>query len=218
MIVVTVARKPLSEGTVASNVLEHGTGALNINACRIGGDERRINNYQSAERQGCIARPGDAGHAGRAYETRFTVAGRWPANLILGHLDGCEQEGVTLQGSGRYVPHDGVSRTSEMMSPEKGWNANGMSNSVKNAPNSYGVEAVPAWKCATGCPVAEPDSLGDRKSSYPGKPDLAQSYAVTEVNRTRGVSLALGIGAVAGLAYADSGTASRFFKQVGGRR
>lgn len=37
---VTVARKPLS-GTVAANVLEHGTGALNIGACRIGGDGGR---------------------------------------------------------------------------------------------------------------------------------------------------------------------------------
>jgi site-specific DNA-methyltransferase (adenine-specific) len=32
---VTVARKPLSEGAVAANVLKHGTGALSINACRI---------------------------------------------------------------------------------------------------------------------------------------------------------------------------------------
>jgi DNA modification methylase len=32
---IVVARKPLN-GTVAANVLQHGTGALNINACRIG--------------------------------------------------------------------------------------------------------------------------------------------------------------------------------------
>ena len=37
---VIVARKPL-EGTVAANVLEHGTGALNIDACRIGGPSGR---------------------------------------------------------------------------------------------------------------------------------------------------------------------------------
>ena len=30
-----VLRKPLSEGTVASNVLKHGTGGLNIDASRI---------------------------------------------------------------------------------------------------------------------------------------------------------------------------------------
>ena len=32
---ITVARKPLT-GTVAANVLEHGTGALNVDGCRVG--------------------------------------------------------------------------------------------------------------------------------------------------------------------------------------
>ena len=36
---VVVARAPLSEGTVAENVMEHGTGALNIGASRIGTEE-----------------------------------------------------------------------------------------------------------------------------------------------------------------------------------
>ena len=40
MIVITVARKPLSEGSVAANVLKHGTGGLNIDGCRVGTDER----------------------------------------------------------------------------------------------------------------------------------------------------------------------------------
>lgn len=34
---ITVARKPLC-GTVAENVLQHGTGALNVDGCRIGGE------------------------------------------------------------------------------------------------------------------------------------------------------------------------------------
>ena len=36
MIVITVARKPLA-GTVAFNVLEHGTGGLNIDGARVSG-------------------------------------------------------------------------------------------------------------------------------------------------------------------------------------
>src|SRR5699024_9189082 len=35
---IVVARKPLA-GTVAGNVLEHGTGALNIDGCRVAHDE-----------------------------------------------------------------------------------------------------------------------------------------------------------------------------------
>lgn len=37
---ITVARKPL-RGTVASNVLEYGTGGLNIDGCRVGGNSGR---------------------------------------------------------------------------------------------------------------------------------------------------------------------------------
>ncbi|MCA3159527.1 MAG: site-specific DNA-methyltransferase, partial [Burkholderiales bacterium] len=36
---ITVARKPLT-GTVAENVLEHGTGAINVDGCRVEGRER----------------------------------------------------------------------------------------------------------------------------------------------------------------------------------
>jgi len=36
MLVIHICRKPLSEPTVSANVLKHGTGALNIDACRIG--------------------------------------------------------------------------------------------------------------------------------------------------------------------------------------
>ncbi|MDQ6227838.1 DNA methyltransferase [Pseudomonas aeruginosa] len=79
---ITVARKPLV-GTVAANVLAHGTGALNIDGCRIpsepippntgaGGLPRRREDEQRGP--GAVSQP----HA----------AGRWPANLIH---DGSEE-------------------------------------------------------------------------------------------------------------------------------
>jgi DNA modification methylase len=37
---ITVARKPF-KGTVAANVLEHGTGAINVDGCRVGGSNGR---------------------------------------------------------------------------------------------------------------------------------------------------------------------------------
>jgi site-specific DNA-methyltransferase (adenine-specific) len=36
---ICMARKPLSEKTIAENVLKHGTGGINIDDCRIGSDE-----------------------------------------------------------------------------------------------------------------------------------------------------------------------------------
>jgi site-specific DNA-methyltransferase (adenine-specific) len=38
---IILGRKPLGSGTVASNVLLYGTGALNIDGCRVGGDAGR---------------------------------------------------------------------------------------------------------------------------------------------------------------------------------
>jgi len=44
---IVLARKPLS-GTVAANVLEHGTGAVNIDACRVGDDTSRGDRYRGS--------------------------------------------------------------------------------------------------------------------------------------------------------------------------
>ncbi len=75
---IVVARKPLI-GTVAANVLQHGTGALNIDASRIAGDDAP----EGRTRHG----GGVAGNAS-SYELNGNVrpaspAGRWPANVVL---------------------------------------------------------------------------------------------------------------------------------------
>lgn len=73
---ITVARKPF-KGTVADNVLEWGTGAINIDGCRVGTDGSRTNSSKpSAERNGFVK--------GFVYGTETIVRnqGRWPANLI----------------------------------------------------------------------------------------------------------------------------------------
>lgn len=77
---IVLARKPLSEGTVAANVLKWGTGALNIDGCRIGAggeDQRRSSSG------------GDNGLAGTTtFKIRARsideqkVQGRWPANVV----------------------------------------------------------------------------------------------------------------------------------------
>jgi site-specific DNA-methyltransferase (adenine-specific) len=72
---IVVARKPLS-GTVAANVLAHGTGALNIDGCRVG-------------TEGGTTRDGESTHLSPsgAFTTGHDIAaidaGRWPPNVIL---------------------------------------------------------------------------------------------------------------------------------------
>lgn len=73
---ITVARKPLV-GTVAENVLAHGTGAINVDACRVDGGERPL----------IVSKPKDGAFSGQFREGSShggeTALGRWPANLIL---------------------------------------------------------------------------------------------------------------------------------------
>lgn len=73
---ICVARKPL-DGTTLDNILAHGTGALNIDECRIDGRERTNYGLKNSKRT-----------HGATYSTPSESAnfdsskGRWPANLI----------------------------------------------------------------------------------------------------------------------------------------
>jgi hypothetical protein len=80
---ICLARKPLI-GTVAANVLAHGTGALNVDGCRVGTDSRtyRARGMKSlVDQHAENDRPYTAGLPTRD-EPEITVAGRWPANLL----------------------------------------------------------------------------------------------------------------------------------------
>ena len=81
---ITVARKPLI-GTVAANVLAHGTGALNIDGCRVG-DENLSAQWDRDWND-------NSGELGQRYDQSARISGkqvpdgRWPANLILDGSD-----------------------------------------------------------------------------------------------------------------------------------
>lgn len=80
---ITVARKPF-KGTVAANVLAHGTGALNIDGCRVGWPDGKAPEIGTPAWGGpakkLTAVPGQEGETVERAEPH--AAGRWPANLI----------------------------------------------------------------------------------------------------------------------------------------
>lgn len=78
---VVLARKPLV-GTVAANVLTHGTGALNIDGCRIGTDSVGWGGGGRGAGDGSTWSVEDGTCGLRAGDPR-PVAGRWPANVLL---------------------------------------------------------------------------------------------------------------------------------------
>lgn len=74
---ICVARKPLAKGnTVADNVLEFGTGAINVDGCRVGTDGGTKGDAPTTESKGCY---GNGINGGVVVGIQ---SGRWPANLI----------------------------------------------------------------------------------------------------------------------------------------
>jgi site-specific DNA-methyltransferase (adenine-specific) len=75
---IAFARKPLSEKTIAANVLRWGTGALNIDGCRVEGAPRTTHasgNYRTRN-------DGPTMHEGFSVGEYASPAARWPANVI----------------------------------------------------------------------------------------------------------------------------------------
>jgi DNA modification methylase len=83
MELICLARKPLSESTVAANVLKWGTGALNIDGCRVATDEQsdRAGGRRPSTHEG-YQRPGATMFQDKT-DWELPAKGRWPANVIL---------------------------------------------------------------------------------------------------------------------------------------
>ncbi len=105
---IVLARKPLSEKTVAANVLRWGTGALNIDASRIGTEQIESGR---AGRSECESEA----YGKKLMDTpKAFSTGRWPANLLLdeesaalldvqsGHLVGAGNKKPSPVGKGTF--------------------------------------------------------------------------------------------------------------------
>ena len=93
MRVIHVLRKPVSESTVTMNVLKHGVGGINIDVSRIASPGEEITTHtQGRGEDGYAANAvyGDYRGGFKTHQTEGQKLGRWPANVILQHLDGCE--------------------------------------------------------------------------------------------------------------------------------
>lgn len=126
---IVVARKPLA-GTVAANVLAHGTGALNIDGCRIATTEDCRRN----------ASGGDNGLNGegafrireRRAEGQAERDGRWPTNVVL---DGDQAEALDRQTG---VLHSGTMRAGTERQPRAGGTIYGADTRNFTPADTYG--------------------------------------------------------------------------------
>lgn len=209
-------RQPLSAKNVTENILQHGTGGLNIGACRVSVAMDELVT-QSGETVDTLChegyeRPGRSMYVTKPKERSgpANVLGRWPSNLVLVHADGCLDSGTK-----RIAAASGVSKNRPITAIRRsgahtgagGHQRLGRVQPVFGYGDDEGLETVTAWECAAGCPVKLLDEQsGIRPSTLTGKADPLAAHSNPGDNH--GSSL---FGGGNSNVYADSGSASRFY-------
>ena len=92
---ITMARKPFSS-TVAANVIQYGTGAINVDGCKVG-TETRLN--QSAGNKNLEHRTTVTPVSSHNEIDGRECVGRWPANIIH---DGSNEAALSLKSGARF--------------------------------------------------------------------------------------------------------------------
>lgn len=209
MIVITVARKP-PIGTVPVNALRCGTGGLNIDRCRIATtpSDRESMLHMSA---GFIGRKWgrpelvNYGYEGSMPTKTLSVphdAGRWPANLILLHRTDCVPPGEHHRNGNKRC----FTERDKPALPDISYAGQG------------GKETVTTWACVAGCPVpALDEQSGFLHPAYRDPVKAVAQLAKRKPSIPRGVT-GFDDRKPCTIIHMDGGSASRFFKQVGGQR
>jgi site-specific DNA-methyltransferase (adenine-specific) len=188
---IVLARKPLEKGlTIAENVLKWGTGAINIDGCRVGiSDKVDMNATQKN-----FDKMGFSGAKETDGISTYNPQGRFPANIILTHHEDCE-----CIGTKKVKAIKGGNGGSESMN-EQGYGF----KKIKNGANAGGLgdengeETIENWNCVDDCPIKILDEQsGESKSS--------------NTKRSRNTIGSFGMPNDNTPEYSDKGGASRFF-------
>lgn len=144
-----LVRKPLTEKTIAKNVLKYGTGGINIDACRVKFEQEDRENYEKKRHSfnnsisNKFFKMTSERYTAEEYIERSSL-GRFPANLVLSHNQDCECIGtkeVKTKATTTSSNHTGLF---DFGGGEK-------------VPNLYlnenGKETVSDYKCTEGCAV-----------------------------------------------------------------
>lgn len=151
---ITMARKPF-KGTVADNVQAYGTGAINIDGCRIGTGTGEVKTVMVQDIRGGNYNNGGKGRI----EHQRVDQGKWPANVLH---DGCEDvlRGMAEAARFFYTPKackedrdDGCEMMEEK--PHKGIYGDG----IQDARPHMGQDYVYEGKARNFHPTVKPTDL-----------------------------------------------------------
>lgn len=158
---IVLARKPLS-GTVAANVLEHGTGGLNVDGCRLptSDDTGRANSGSLGK--SCFS------HRDKC-DTVSRPAGRWPPNVALDEEAAAavdRQSGVLT--SGKLLPHHKM-----QASPNRCMAGPNQARSPRHPSPGDSGGASRFFYCAKASTSERNAGLGDERNPHPTVKPLA---------------------------------------------
>ena len=178
---ILVCRKPLA-GTLLSNVQTWGTGALDIDACRVahaGADDLAAH---QAQVDAIKERGGQMGQSWKnssdlSGASDVNLGGRWPPNVLLVHHPECKKLGaIAIKANPTWDTPNRNTEPSAFTGSEvsKVRHANGRDGEASADKRYAGrgsttfaalpgarrddTETVEQWVCVEGCPVRELDS------------------------------------------------------------
>lgn len=188
-------RKPFAEKSMAAQLLKTGTGAINIDACRVGSRNQTVVRGGNPDRGAY----GKFAHDDKIQEFHYD-SGRWPAHFILTHAEDCVPKGVKqIKGNkqGNKGSDSRERQTDFALTPGR-----------QDYTDGDGKEAVVEWTCVEGCPVRLlNEQSGESGSSKPierqaGKPRLTGATYSGGRDYTQDYTSP---------GYEDEGGASRYF-------
>jgi site-specific DNA-methyltransferase (adenine-specific) len=162
---VTMARKPFP-GTVAANVLEHGTGAINVDGCRVEADDGFEKAWDRPISTNVGAKGGKYISEGVQHTVDLSanrpVGGRWPANLIHDGSDEVVElfpEVNSARIGNLNNPHRGVNHTATSYGQGDGKETHDYRDSGSAARFFYTAKATRAERQGVTHPTVKPLDL-----------------------------------------------------------
>ena len=196
---VILAMKPL-DGTFAENAEKWGVAGLNVDGGRVSLEAGLDMNAKQRRNNigGGGYKPGVSGKTIHTDIQTYKAEGRWPANVILSHANGCRCVGTKKVKGSNFGGSD-TGRINEVFGEDN----------RPRPPAGYaspdGQEEVEAWECVDGCPI----KMLDEQSGE----SISTRAATTKLKQRQDNNIyGKGLGTIApDNTYGDTGGASRFF-------
>jgi DNA modification methylase len=152
---IVFARKALV-GTVVENVRAFGTGAINIDECRVA-NATPGKQDRSDEPSALVHEDGNTSFRPKGGPRGGDAAGRWPANVVLSHAEDCVQVGTIDVKANGSIPAGKTYVAQNVVYGQR----QDITDGYEAFGNGDGTETVEKWACVSGCPVRELENTVD---------------------------------------------------------